>query len=83
MLRSSRVSKDFSKKDIPQTPSMFPACIHHRLLTADPNTHDQDSHSARRHVPVSQYAQIYLQAFGFEQSPTMLMKGSTGDKTGG
>lgn len=23
--------KDFSEKDIAQTPSMFPPCIHHRL----------------------------------------------------
>lgn len=52
-------------------------------LTADPNAHNEDGHSARRHVPVSLYAQIHLQASAFEQSPTMLMKGSTGGKIGG
>lgn len=52
-------------------------------LTADPNAHNEDGHSARRHVPVPLYAQIHLQGSAFEQSPTMLMKGSTGGKIGG
>lgn len=66
--RSSRVPEDFNEKDIAQTPSMFPPCVHHRPA---------DSWHGRT-PPGWPQRRIHPQASAFEHNPTMLTRGSKG-----
>lgn len=79
---SSREQKDFSEKDITQTPSMFPPRSIIVRLTADPDSR-LNGRSKYQHESVSLYSQTHLQASTFEHGRTMLIRGYRGVGLGG